>query len=57
MRFITSRTHLACALLFIACAFSACGGSDGGGFAGLPTPDTTTPPPDTGAKPEKRCAP
>jgi hypothetical protein len=57
MRFITSRTNLACALLFIACAFSACGGSDGGGFAGLPTPDTTTPPPDTGVKPEKRCAP
>mgnify|MGYP003584723887 CR=1 FL=1 len=61
MRLVTSRARHACALLFVACALSACGGSGGGGgFAGLPgtvTPPTTTPPPDTGVKPEKRCAP
>ena len=59
MRLITSRTHLACALLFIACTLSACGGSSSG-FTGLPvagTPDAPPSAPDTGVKPEKRCAP
>ncbi|MFH0131971.1 hypothetical protein [Variovorax sp. EL159] len=61
MRLITSRTHHACALFFIACALSACGGSSNS--VGLPnppvagTPDPTPPAPDTGVKPEKRCAP
>ncbi|MDP9881512.1 hypothetical protein J2W25_005848 [Variovorax boronicumulans] len=44
----------------LACTLSACGGSDnGGGFAGFP-PVTTPPPqpqPETGVKPEMRCAP
>ena len=62
MRPITSRMHLACALLFIACALSACGGgsSNSVGFPSPPvaaTPDTPPPAPDTGVKPEKRCAP
>ncbi|HEX7867376.1 MAG TPA: hypothetical protein VF555_20630 [Variovorax sp.] len=58
MRLTTSRAHLACALLVVACALSACGGSGGGGLPVIGTPDTTTPtPPDTGAKVEKRCAP
>jgi hypothetical protein len=58
--------------LALACALSACGGGDGGGgFSGFPpgtgTPTTPTTPdvpgnpnppaPDTGVKPEMRCAP
>ena len=52
--------------LILACTLSAWGGGKGGGggfFGGLPgvgtpTPTTpTTPPPDTGVKPEMRCAP
>jgi hypothetical protein len=49
--------------LILASALSACGGgSNGGGgfFGGLPgvgTPAPTTPPADTGTKPEMRCAP
>jgi hypothetical protein len=51
--------------LILAFSLSACGGGNGGGGgffgglpgAGTPTPAPTTPPPDTGAKPEMRCAP
>ena len=54
---LPARLLFACLL---ACTLTACGGSDnnGGGFAGFP-PVTTPPPPqpDTGVKPEMRCAP
>jgi hypothetical protein len=72
MRFSFPSVRLFSALA-LACALSACGGGDGGGggFSGfLPgggapttpgTPDTPAnpnpPAPDTGVKPEMRCAP
>jgi len=66
MRLSSLPVRLAPALI-LACALSACGGGDGGGgFSGfLPgsgTPATGTPatpgnPPDTGTKPDMRCAP
>ncbi|RIX78653.1 hypothetical protein D3H34_16200 [Acidovorax cavernicola] len=50
------------AAFILACTLSACGGSDngGGGFPGFPPGTGTTPPqpqPETGVKPEMRCAP
>ena len=63
MRLLSYSVRLAPALI-VACVLSACGGgSDGGGgfFGGLPgagTPPTNPPvTPDTGVKPEMRCAP
>jgi hypothetical protein len=66
MRLSFSSVRLFSALA-LACALSACGGGDGGGgFSGFPpgtgaptTPETPAnpPAPDTGVKPEMRCAP
>jgi hypothetical protein len=61
MKFFSYPARLAPALI-VACVLSACGGgSDSSGFFGLPVAGTSsTPPvtpPDTGIKPEMRCAP
>ncbi|PIF76838.1 MULTISPECIES: hypothetical protein [unclassified Variovorax] len=50
-------TRLLAAFL-LACTLSACGGSDnnGGGFPPIITPPPQ-PQPETGVKPEMRCAP
>jgi hypothetical protein len=60
MRFPTLSARLL-AVLIVAFTLSACGGGSGAGgfFGGLPgTPDTPAPtnPPETGVKPEMRCA-
>ena len=46
------------AAFILACTLSACGGSDnnGGGFPPIITPPPQ-PQPETGVKPEMRCAP
>jgi hypothetical protein len=58
MKFLTLGTRLLPALI-VAFTLSACGGGSGGGggfLPGTPNPPAPTTPPDTGVKPEMRCA-
>lgn len=55
MKFLTLGARLLPALI-VAFTLSACGGGGGGGFVpGTPNPPPA-PTPDTGVKPEMRCA-
>ncbi|MCU4120960.1 hypothetical protein [Variovorax sp. N23] len=44
-------------LALLTCTLAACGGGDSGTTPPAPTPPTQPVTPDTGVKPEMRCAP